>query len=380
MRSPSVNGAAARSPRLVKRRGGTVGGGGKAGGADGGGPAGVDRGGGRAGLAEIQRARMVMAMAELVRERGVAATTVAHVVTQSGVSRRTFYELFSDRDDCFRAAFDLAVQRAAERVLPAYREPDGWAKRMRAGLCALLEFLEDEPDLGALCVVDSLGAGRQALERRAALVGVLIDVVDTGRLEARAGAKTTRLTAEGVVGAVLGVLHARLGGLRPSEVDRANGSASHRSSGGRGGERPAVVCDERLVDLLGPLMGMIVLPYLGPAAAARETARPTPRRAPSAPRQGDPLRDLDMRLTYRTVRVLLAVASLPDASNREVADASGIGDQGQISKLLTRLEHLGVLRNESVGASRGAPNAWSLTLRGEEIVGVIRQQAVAQDG
>lgn len=326
-------------------------------------------------------------MAELARERGAATTTVAHVVARSGVSRRTFYELFADRDDCFRAAFDLAVRRAGERVLPAYDAAEGWAKRMRAGLGALLEFLEDEPDLGALCVVDSLGAGHRALEVRAALVGVLIDAVDAGRVEARGGAKATRLTAEGVVGAVLGVLHARLGGA-PREAgpaggpvsgtssgrpDRAGGSTSGASSAGRGVERPAVAREERLVGLLGPLMGMIVLPYLGPAAAARETARPAPPRALSAPRQGDPLRDLDMRLTYRTVRVLLAVAAHPGASNRQVADAAGVADQGQISKLLTRLEHLGVLCNDSLGVSRGEPNAWRLTARGEQIGGAIRR-------
>jgi AcrR family transcriptional regulator len=79
----------------------------------------VDRGGGRGGVAEIQRARMVAALVEVARERGVSGVTVAHVVARSGVSRRTFYELFEDREDCFLAGFDLAVQGAARRVLPA---------------------------------------------------------------------------------------------------------------------------------------------------------------------------------------------------------------------------------------------------------------------
>jgi AcrR family transcriptional regulator len=170
----------------------------------------VDRGGGRGGIVEIQRARLVTAMTQVARERGVGATTVAHVVERSGVSRRTFYELFEDREDCFRTAFDHAVERAARHVVPAYESARGWRERMRAGLRALLEFLDDEPCLGALCLVDALGAGPSALERRREVVQLLIEAVASGREEAQAGANPTRLTAEGVVGAVLSVLHERL--------------------------------------------------------------------------------------------------------------------------------------------------------------------------
>jgi hypothetical protein len=82
----------------------------------------------------------------------------------------------------------------------------------------------------------------------------------------------------------------------------------------------------------------------------------------------NPLRDLDIRLTYRTVRALAAVAAHPRSSNRVIADSAGISDQGQISKLLTRLERLGLLHNAGTGsAARGEPNAWTLTAAGEEV-------------
>jgi AcrR family transcriptional regulator len=317
---------------------------------------GADRAGNRSGVAEIQRARMIAAMARLSREQGVACVTVAQVVACSGVSRRTFYELFSDRDDCFRAAFEQGVQRAARRVVPAYRAARGWREQMRAGLGALLEFLEEEPDLGALCVVVALGASPIVLERRAEIADALVEAVDAGRREARENAKPTRLTAEGVVGAVLAVLHSRLAAGEPT------------------------------LDLQGALLGMIVLPYRGLAAAGRETpaiqpdsatqpgSRSTALRRPSpSPPRSDPLRDLDMRLTYRTVRVLLAIASDPGASNRRVADAAGITDPGQISKLLTRLEHVGLIENEIEGPMRGEPNAWRLTTRGQAV-----EQAISQ--
>ena len=319
----------------------------------------------RGGVPEIQRARIVSALVEVARERGVGRVTVAHIVARSGVSRRTFYEMFEDRDACFLAAFEDAVRRATTRAVPAFgagaagRGGVGvaggaeWRERVRAGLLALLEFLDDEPGLGRLCVVDALGAGPMVLARRAQVVAALVDAVDRGRGVARAGLCPTRLTAEGVVGGVLAVLYARL-------------AERHR--------RP-------LVGLLNPLMGVIVLPYLGPASAARETARTAPRiRRRTAHPPSNPLEGLDMRLTYRTVRVLAAIASEPGASNRQVADGAGVHDQGQISKLLARLEHLGLIENGGAGPVRGEPNAWRLTQRGREVEIAIRQQTAPAGG
>jgi AcrR family transcriptional regulator len=307
---------------------------------------------GQGRVGELQRARILAAMGELVRERGAIGVTIAHVVDRSGVSRRTFYELFEDREDCFLAAFDQAIARAGERVLPAYGALGAWRERMRAGLGALLEFLEEEPELGGLCVVDALAAGGAALERRTRILEVLVDAVHEGGASRRGQApRPQRIVAEGVVGAVLAVIHARMVAQVPG----------------------------RLTALLSPLMSMIVLPYLGPAAAARERRQRVTPRQRTARRTVDPLREVDMRLTYRTVRVLLAVADLAEAgsglpSSRQVADASGVSDQGQMSKLLWRLEHLGLIANETESHGRGVPNAWALTSKGHEIERAIQAQ------
>jgi DNA-binding MarR family transcriptional regulator len=74
-----------------------------------------------------------------------------------------------------------------------------------------------------------------------------------------------------------------------------------------------------------------------------------------------------MRLTHRTLLVLAAIAAAPGASNRQIADAAGIHDQGQISKLLNRLERIGLIHNTGQGQPRGEPNAWTLTPRGHEV-------------
>ncbi len=286
---------------------------------------------------------MIAAMIDVVSERGRSEATVAHVVSRSGVSRRTFYEVFDDFEDCFLAALDQSIARAGEYLHDAYEPEAKWQARIRSGLIALLEFLEDEPGMGRLCILETLGAGRRVHERRLKALDPMIAAVDEGRHESRSATALPPLTGEGVVGGVLSVLHARL-------LER----------------------DAKLLQLTGPLMGMITLPYLGPAAAHRESSRTVPkRRARTRSASGDPLRDLQMRLTYRTVRVLLAIVSSPGASNREVGAAAGIEDQGQISKLLSRLERLGLIENAGAGQVRGAPNAWTLTAKGFEVERLI---------
>ncbi len=132
---------------------------------------------------------------------------------------------------------------------------------------------------------------------------------------------------------------------------------------------------EPLLALTGPLMGMIVLPYLGPAAARRELARPVPESPVGVhSAEGNPLGRLGMRLTYRTVRVLTAIAAHPGSSNRIVADAAEVADQGQMSKLLARLHDIGLIENRGGGASRGEPNAWTLTDKGQQVQGAIAKQ------
>ena len=107
-------------------------------------------------------------------------------------------------------------------------------------------------------------------------------------------------------------------------------------------------------------MSMIVLPYLGTRAASRELSRPAMPAsfarqgadASTGVRRGDPLDGLNMRLTYRTVRVLAVIGEYPGASNREIAERSGIVDQGQISKLLTRLARLELVLKPRRGSGK----------------------------
>jgi AcrR family transcriptional regulator len=302
----------------------------------------------RGQVSEIQRSRMLTATVEAVEEGGYARLTVAQVIARARVSRKTFYDLFEDREDCFLAAFNQAVDQLSVLVTDAYREESSWRESIRAALLALLRFMDEEPGLARICFVEALAAGPRVLRRRTQILNQVKRVVDQGRSAsaartARSAAESPDVTAEGVVGAVFAVLHTRL-------LARRN---------------------EPFTDLLGPLMSMLVLPYLGSRAASSELVRkppPLPRRR-RIPRRStkDPLEGLDMRLTYRTVRVLTFVAERPGASNREIADGAGIADQGQISKLLTRLERLQLVRNVGEGQVKGAANEWYLTDRGAQV-------------
>jgi AcrR family transcriptional regulator len=313
---------------------------------------------------------MLNAAARVVSQHGYNGLTVARITTGANVSRRTFYEQFAGREDCFLELFELAATRAEALARNTATAHKGWREQVRAGLSSLLLFIEEEPATGSLLVVDALNTGPRVLERRARRLEAVAAFLDTGRGSSDGiGEGPPGLTAEGLVGAVLGVIHARL--LEPS----IGGGSANGSSGTNARA-------DGLIALLNPLMGMIVLPYLGKGAAARELARPLPKAFPASSQafrtkpdsSADALDGLDMRLTYRTLRVLTAVAATPGASNREVADAAGVHDQGQISKLLARLERLRLVHNHGDGQPRGEPNSWALTDRGAAIAGAVEAQ------
>ncbi|HEY5261714.1 MAG TPA: TetR family transcriptional regulator, partial [Solirubrobacteraceae bacterium] len=298
-------------------------------------------------------------MAEEVAIRGASSVTVARVIARAGVSRRLFYELFADIEDCLLATFDWGVEQARGVMVEAYTAETDWREGIRAGLAALLRFFDEQPLIAQLCVVHAAGGGPRVLEYRSRVMGELCEVVDRGRAEMSNGRVSGPVVAEGVVGAVLAVLYTRL---------------LARGVGAQGGHVEPAVEEPPLIELHGELMSLIVLPYLGARVAARELLRPPPPPRPGlasvtpSPMRRATFGHVGARLTYRTVRVLRTIAELPAASNREVADRAGIVDQGQISKILARLELQGLLVNRGgSGPARGTPNSWWLTERGEAL-------------
>ncbi|MBA3807827.1 MAG: MarR family transcriptional regulator [Solirubrobacterales bacterium] len=285
---------------------------------------------------------MAAAMAE--RSANASTVTLAAVQRRAGVSEEAFEELFEDREACVLAAFELGVERAAEQIVPAYRAESRWLDAIKVALAAFLRFLEAEPELGRMLVVHALAGGPRVLRRRGELLARLAEVVDRGRGESLPGrVEPPGVIAEGIVGAVLAVIHNRLQAERP----------------------------EPPIELFGALASIIVLPYMGASVARRELTRPAPPPRATGPERSE-LESRSgygrSRLTYRTARVLGAIAGYPGASNREVAERAGIVDQGQISKLLTRLEGRGLIVKIGESRTRGAPNSWQLTDGGEALM------------
>ncbi len=312
----------------------------------------------RAQVGDIQRSRLLAGAVAAIDELGYDGATVGKITSRARVSRRTFYELFAGRDECLAAVLeDVVVQ--VERELAAASDGLAWRERVRTGLSVILDFLDREPAPARVCVVQALRAGAPVQERRERALARLAAVVDEGCVQSARGEACSALTAEGLVGAAFAIVHARV----------------------------AHPVREPLAGLVGELMGMIVLPYLGPAAARRERERPPepgtavtpPAPAPVATVSRatvDPLQGVRMRITYRTAQVLEGVGELLREgvypSNREIAASAGIVDPGQISKLLRRLERLGLLENRSGGHAQGEPNAWRLTAKGERVTEGLR--------
>jgi AcrR family transcriptional regulator len=292
----------------------------------------------------MQRRRVLAAAEEAIADVGWSGLTVEEIIQRARVSRRTFYEIFDGCEDCFLRTFEVAMSEATALAEDAYLRQGGWRDGIRAALTRMLVFFDEEPARARLLLVESATAGETVLARRTEALRELAGVIDGGRRVKGDAPWPSFPIAEGVIGGVMSVLQTRMQEPR---------------------RRP-------LVDLTAQLMSFIVLPYLGAAAAQRELERPvssarrvTPKR--ETLHRKDPLAGLNMRLTYRTVQVLRSIRRSPGASNHALADACGILDQGQISKLVARLERLGLVENRGEGHARGGANAWFLTARGTQL-------------
>jgi AcrR family transcriptional regulator len=119
-------------------------------------------------VAADQRARMLDAMTRVVVRKGFAHTTVADVVELAGVSRRTFYEQFADKEECFLAAYETAAQAVLDDIADAVRAvaDAGWRRRLHRSLETYTEVLSASPEAAKLFLIDVMGAGDRAVALR----------------------------------------------------------------------------------------------------------------------------------------------------------------------------------------------------------------------
>ncbi len=169
-------------------------------------------------VARNQRARLYGAMIESVAQRGYRATTVAHVIALAGVSRRAFYELFSNKEHCFLATYDVVVARARKRVLDAWVQERGWANRLHAACKALLDDIAESPNGPRLVLVEALGVGPSSRERMQ-LASLTFERLVGGAFQmAPDGVGFSRLTTRAIVGGVRQVAFRRMFERREKEL------------------------------------------------------------------------------------------------------------------------------------------------------------------
>ena len=118
--------------------------------------------------AQRQRLRLALAMIECVGEDGYRSTRVADVIAQAGVSRKTFYEQFDNKQDCLLATYDLIAEpRAMRRVEEAYRDASGWPGRVETAIRALFDAATANPGALQLSLIEIAAVGPAGIERRA---------------------------------------------------------------------------------------------------------------------------------------------------------------------------------------------------------------------
>ncbi|OJU83628.1 MAG: hypothetical protein BGO11_20405 [Solirubrobacterales bacterium 70-9] len=168
-----------------------------------------------------QRERLIAGLAEAVAEKGYGGTTIADITRHAAVSRRTFYEHFDGKDECFVAAFDTVTEQLRERVEEAYQAEDDWADGIRAGIAAMLAFLSSEPNLARLGIVEALVAGPVVVERYDAAVQTFLPYLEAGR-DGRPKKVLDRLsdsTEEALVGGMVSLISRRIVAGQTDELE-----------------------------------------------------------------------------------------------------------------------------------------------------------------
>jgi AcrR family transcriptional regulator len=157
-------------------------------------------------------------MVESVYRRGYAGTSVAHVIALAGVSRRAFYEQFSNKEDCFLATYDALVAESRKRVLKAWMAERGWANRLYGACTAFLHGIAADPRGAHLVLIESADIGPHGYERMRRTATAFERVVATGFALTPDRIQLPPLAPRAIVGGVNLVVMRRLREAREAEL------------------------------------------------------------------------------------------------------------------------------------------------------------------
>jgi AcrR family transcriptional regulator len=198
------------------------------------------------------RARIREALVDLCMEQTIAATTLTMVLERAGVDQAAFERHFEDLEDCFCQVYEEMAQEYMQRVGAAFLVEQGWRNQMRAAAYVTLEYLREDERRARFTFVEVLYAGDRAKLIRDQAMQALFILVDQGRSEMEDPTAVGRYTAETVGSAIYQRIQSA---IERNELDAFEAG-------------------------VGEMMYAVVLPYLGPEAAAEELSIPPPARRP----------------------------------------------------------------------------------------------------
>jgi AcrR family transcriptional regulator len=170
-------------------------------------------------VAYNQRERILAAVAELVAEQGYPSLTVSKITKLARVSRRTFYEQFEDREDCFLAAFNIVVDHLHRLIDQAVEPVAGWPQKVAVGLAEILSFFVSEPQLAKIAMVDALTAGPTVAERYQEVVVGFGPFLRPGRKQHKAKGDLPDSTEDTIVGSIASVITREILAGRTAELE-----------------------------------------------------------------------------------------------------------------------------------------------------------------
>lgn len=190
-----------------------------------------------------QRRRILTATAALVAEQGYQALTIETIVRQAKVGYATFYKHFADKEECFLALLDGAIETAIGPAEEAYAREDGpWPDRVGAALGSLFEQVAAQPNMARAFLVESLTAGQEGMNRHEAALKRLVPLLRPGRELNPREADLPESLEDTLASGIFWVLSQRL----------------------MGGEA------EKLRGFLAETLEFVLRPYVGEEEAARE--------------------------------------------------------------------------------------------------------------
>ncbi len=193
---------------------------------------------------ESRRELILAAMIRVVGSKGYKETSVADVIEEAGTSRTTFYKYFADKHECFLSAYDMLVEQVFDEVVANCDGEQTWLQRVEGGLTTIVELFALDPELARTAVVEVAAAGADARQRHWNAVARFTEYLDDGRAMAN-GSELPENISLMSAGAVSGLIFDEL-------------------LAGRAAKLPSMLPD---------LLFAMLVPYIGPRAAAEEMRR-----------------------------------------------------------------------------------------------------------